>query len=71
MNVESSPQEIWIRIRFLEKKPDPHHCLSDHLRIPIGSDLMCNKILNVRNLCVLLHTKAVPKLMCNLYTNNF
>ena len=27
INVESSPQEIWIRIRFLDKKPDPHHCL--------------------------------------------
>ena len=27
-NVESSPQEIWnwIRIIFLKKKTDPHHC---------------------------------------------
>ena len=24
INVESSPQKIWIRIRFLEKKTDPH-----------------------------------------------
>ena len=28
INLESSSQEIWIRIGFLEeKKPDPHHCL--------------------------------------------
>ena len=25
INVESSPQEIWIRIRFLEKKMDPRY----------------------------------------------
>ena len=26
INVETSPQEIWIRIRFLEKT-DPRHCI--------------------------------------------
>ena len=25
--IESSPQDIWIRIRFLEKTTDPHHWL--------------------------------------------
>ena len=57
---------------FSLKKTDPHHCLSDHFRITICSDLLCNTILNVRNLCVLYGYNLLPLISCytlKLYQN--
>ena len=39
INVESSPQKIWISIIFLKKKTDPYHWEELNITLILNSDL--------------------------------